>query len=122
MRWTEPSPGGGFGFTTGTPWTDPGEVPSGVSVAAQQADLGSVWHAHRRLIGYATGSQPSTTATSAPERRVRAVLAATRTAGQERVLVLANLGARALDVNLKALGVAPADVSAVHEPSWPSRR
>ncbi len=117
MRWTEPSPGGGFGFTTGTPWTDPGEVPSGVSVAAQQADLGSVWHAHRRLIELRNRLAALDDGDFSPlNAGSRAVLAATRTAGQERVLVLANLGARALDVNLKALGVAPADVSAVHEP------
>lgn len=117
MRWTEPTAGGQFGFTTGAPWTDPGEVPAGVSVEAQQADPGSVWHAYRRLIAL-RGALPALHSGDFTllDAGARAVLAAQRSYADERVLLLANLSTRAVPVNLAALGVQPDAVTVVHAP------
>lgn len=117
MRWTEPTEAGDFGFSSGAPWTDPGEVPAGVSVAAQQADPNSVWHAYRRLIAL----RNELPALHSGDFRLldggaRAVLAAQRNADGQRLVVLANLSTRALTVELKALGVQPDEVLAVHAP------
>ena len=117
MRWTEPDQAGRFGFSTGTPWTDPGEVPPGVSVAAQQADPDSVWHAYRRLIALRHALPALRTGDfEVVDAGARAVLAATRTVGGDRVLLLANLGTRAVAIDLASLDVREGTVAAVHAP------
>lgn len=117
MRWTEPDDSGYFGFSTTVPWTDSGELPEGVSVEAQRADDDSVWHAYRRLINL-RNTLPAIDVGSFEllDAGSRAVLAARRSADGQQVLVLANLGARAVSVDLVALGVAPEDVRAWHRP------
>lgn len=117
LRWTEPDADGGFGFTTGRPWTDPGAVPEGVSVAAQQADPNSVWSAYRRLIRLRS-SLPALDVGSFAllDAGNRSVLAARRTAGGQTAVVLANLGARALTIDLTGLGLEPSAVAEWHSP------
>jgi len=121
MRWTELNADGRFGFTTGSPWTDPGEVPTGVSVASQQADPASIWRAYRRLIAL-RGALPAlrTGGFELLNTGARAVLAGSRSSDGQRVLLLANLGTRAQEVSLGELGLQPSEVRAVHSPLEPA--
>jgi len=124
MRWEPPDAEGRFGFSTVTPWTDPGEALPGVNVAEQRADEASVWHAYRRLIALRNALPALDVGgfellAAGP----RAVLAARRSAEGDapggRVVLLANLGARPASVPLAELGVARTDVAAVHQPLLP---
>lgn len=117
MRWAEPDQAGGFGFSSSAAWTDPGQVPEGVSVEAQQADPGSIWHAYRRLITLRNDQAALDTGDfTVLDGGARAVLAAKRQAADQRVVILANLGTRPVVVNLSEMGVQPSEVAAVHSP------
>ena len=120
MRWTEPTSGGGFGFSSAAAWTDAGDVPAGVSVEAQRTDPHSLWHAYRRLIEL-RNQLPALTAGDFQllDGGSRAVLAARRSVANHGVVILANLSARPLTVDLNGLGVRPEDVEAVHAPLTP---
>ena len=106
MRW---DPGPGRGFTTGKPWTDPGEALAGVSVAEQAGEAGSLLEKYRRLI-HLRNDHP---ALHGGETRVLevadgALLALERDGGGETLFVLANLGARDVEVDGAALPVGAA--------------
>lgn len=117
MRWTELDEGGDFGFSGGQPWTDPGEVPEGISVAAQQADANSVWSTYQRLIRM-RNTMPAldTGSFELLDAGNRGVLAARRAAEGQTVVVLANLGTRAVTVNLSGLGVSGSGIAGWHQP------
>ena len=93
MQW---SAGTGVGFTTGTPWEAPQPDSMTTTVAAQDADPGSLLNLYRRLIHLRKGNEALATgrlmplSTSSPQ-----VAAYLRRAGDRVVLVVANLGARA---------------------------
>ncbi len=102
MRW---QPGRGVGFSTATPWTDPGPDLPGVSVSEQAAEQGSVLEHYRTLIGL-RNEHP---ALHRGDTRVlasgaSALLALERTAGTETLYVLANLGARDLETRALPAG------------------
>lgn len=101
MRW---QPEDGLGFTSGTPWTDPGAGAPGVSVAEQQAAPSSLWWHYRRAISLRR-LHPALDhgETGVLEPGSRAVLAFTRSAADETLLVLANLSTRDLEVDLPEL-------------------
>ncbi len=103
MRWTADATGG---FGAGAPWRPPSTTDPAVSVAAQRADPNSLLHVYRDLIALraevaalrsgsveVVGGLPST------------LLAYWREEGEERVLVLANLGAAAVEIDVAALGL-----------------
>jgi len=98
MRWEAEAADGTFGFSAAQPWTDPGAALTGVSVAEQAADPGSLLNHYRRLLALRNASP----ALRSSEWRVlqtpsRAVLAVERlAAGGERLIVMANLGTRAV--------------------------
>jgi alpha-amylase len=109
MRWRATADGG---FSTAEPWFPPSTDDPAVSVAAQRADPSSVLSAYREAIAL-RAAQP---ALAAGDARVvaglpSAVLAVWRTLPDaEPVLVLANLGARDLEIALADLpldGAAP---------------
>ena len=101
MRW---EPVAGLGFTSGTPWTDPGPGTPGVSVAEQRASPSSLWWHYRRAISLRRLHPALDHGTTAVvDAGSRPVLAFTRTAGAERLLVLANLSNRELEVDIAEL-------------------
>lgn len=109
MRWTADADGG---FSAGAAWIAPSTVDPAVSVAAQRGDPGSVLEAYREAIA-ARAAWP---ALARGDARVvdglpSALLGVWRTApGATPVLVLANLGARDLEVaraDVPLDGVAP---------------
>jgi glycosidase len=103
MRWTATADGG---FSTAEPWFPPSTDDPAVSVAAQRDAPDSVWSAYREAIAL----RAAWPALADGDARVvdglpSALLAVWRTAPDEApVLVLANLGARELEV-------APADLA-----------
>ena len=108
MPW-EPVPG--LGFTTGEPWTDPGEAAPGVTVAEQRRDPTSLWWCYRRMIALRrTHPALYRGATRVLDAGQRAVLALERDAGDERLFVVANLGARDLAVELPDVPEGAVDV------------
>ncbi|HZW28718.1 MAG TPA: alpha-amylase family glycosyl hydrolase [Trueperaceae bacterium] len=101
MPW---EPGEGRGFTTGVPWTDPGEPVPGVTVAEQRADPDSLWWHYRRMIALRrTHPALYRGATRVLDSGERAVLALERDAGDELLYVVANLSAR--DVAVRPAGL-----------------
>ena len=87
----------GLGFTTGTAWESAQPDSQRTNVAAQEAEAGSLLHVYRRLIhlrkendALATGKLVALQSGSAQ------VVAYLRRAGDHAVLVVANLGARAV--------------------------
>jgi alpha-amylase len=97
-EWTTPYPwtgaAPGFGFTTGTPWQAFSSGAETANLASESADLTSVWSAYRDLVELRT-LQPALRAGSftrlqASDPHVAAWL---RVLGDQRVLVLHNLGA-----------------------------
>jgi glycosidase len=115
MRWTATADGG---FSSGTPWIAPSTDDVAVSVQAQRADPGSVLAAYREAIAL-RGAWPALAAGDAQvvAGLPGAVLAVWRTLpGAEPVLVVANLGARDLEVALADVplaGVAPSALRAL---------
>lgn len=103
MAWER---GPGLGFTTGVPWTDPGEPPPGATVAEQRASPGSLWWHYRRMIAFRR-IHPALYRgrTRVLESGERAVLALERDAGDEVLYVLANLSAR--DAHVSPTGLPP---------------
>ena len=106
MRWAATEEGG---FTTGTPWFAPSTTDPAISVAAQASDPDSVLEAYRAAIAL-RAEHPALAHGDA--RVVRglpsALLAVWRTlAGEDPVLVLANLGNRDLEVAVADLGSPP---------------
>lgn len=115
MRWTATADGG---FSVAAPWIVPSTDDPAVSVQAQRADPGSVLAAYREAIAL----RAAWPALAAGDAQVvaglpSAVLAVWRTLpGAEPVLVLANLGARDVEVDLADLalgGVAPSTLRAL---------
>jgi glycosidase len=91
MQW---APRRGVGFTSGTPWESPQPDSLATNVAVEDSDPGSLLNRYRRLIhlrkqneSLATGKLVPLTATS-PQ-----VATYLRRAGNDAVLVVANLGA-----------------------------
>ena len=92
MAWR---PEGGRGFSDGVPWIAFSSDDPAISVDVQRADPASLWNAYRELIALRR-AQPAlrdgTTTLLAPE--AGPLLAFTREADGERLLVVANLAAR----------------------------
>lgn len=83
----------GGGFTTGTPWEPPQDDWRTPTVAAQQADPASLWHEYQRLIALRTANPALNSGGYAPLKASDVnVIAFTRTAPRQHLLVLANLG------------------------------
>ncbi|HEX7002202.1 MAG TPA: DUF3459 domain-containing protein, partial [Trueperaceae bacterium] len=102
MRWES---GPGVGFSTAMPWTDTGPDLPGVSVHEQATDEDSVLNHYRAL----TGLRNEHPALHRGDTRVlstgsSALLALERTAGDETLYVLANLGARDLETEVLPAG------------------
>jgi glycosidase len=100
MRWEAVDADGLFGFSTAQPWTDPGRGIPGVSVAEQDADPASLLNHYRHLAALRNSHEALRSGdwSVVPTGSSRAVLALVRTApGGERLLVLANLSARAAE-------------------------
>jgi glycosidase len=93
MQW---SAGTGVGFTTGTPWEAPQPDSMTTTVAAQDADPGSLLNLYRRLIHLRKGNEALATGRLVPLSTSSSQVAAyLRRAGDRVVLVVANLGAAA---------------------------
>ena len=109
MRW---EPGPGVGFTSGAPWTDPGDGTPGVSVAEQLAAPSSLWWHYRRAISLRR-LHPALDhgETIVIEDVPRNVLAMLRSAEGETLLVLANLATRDTDVTLPEIAAASGEVT-----------
>jgi alpha-amylase len=93
MRWDASGPGAGF--TTGTPWEAFGDDPPGTDVATQSADPESLLSTYRDVIAL-RAANPALAAGEllpvvADEPSVAAFLRPAPSAGQESILVLANL-------------------------------
>ena len=104
MRWTADERGG---FGPGVPWREPSTDEPRVSVAAQRHDPDSLLHTYARMIAL----RAATPALSAGRARVvpglpSSLLAFWREHEAGAVLVVANLGAAAAEVELAALGLA----------------
>jgi len=104
MRWRD-GPGGGF--TDGVPWALFSSEEPGISVEAQRADPESLWWHYRRLIALRR-LHPALDhgSTEVLEAGSRGVLALRRSADDDRLVVLANLGARPVDIDGAAVGIA----------------
>jgi alpha-glucosidase len=96
MQWTADALGG---FTTGTPWL-PLNDPERTNVAAQRADSGSLLALYRRLIDLRrrTPALRDGSLDLLPELPPQ-VLGFVRSAGSERILVVANMGDRSVTVD-----------------------
>lgn len=107
MRWDAQAPG--YGFTDGDPWTPSGDAIAGVSVAEQLADPVSLLWTYRRLIAlrrlHPALYGPHAEAVSVEPR---SLLVVRRDGGGETLFVVANLAARAAELDLTALGVSAA--------------
>lgn len=90
MHWT---PGPNKGFTTGTPWWPMTDEADGIDVATQSADPGSLLNLYRKLVPL---RKQHLALRRGDQRRVdvkggKGVVAFVRSAGDERVLVVANV-------------------------------
>jgi len=93
MQW---KPGPGMGFTSGTPWESPQPDSETTTVAAQDADPGSLLNRYRRLIHLRKANEALATGRLVPLSTGSPSIAAyLRHAGDRTVLVVANLGAQA---------------------------
>ena len=107
MQWDASEAGG---FTSGRPWLPVVDAPAR-NVAAQRDDPSSLLSLYRRLIAARRGSA----ALARGEHRssfgvAPDVLAWTRSAGEERVLVLLNVGDTERTCSLAAVGASEGDV------------
>jgi glycosidase len=94
MQWTS---GPGVGFTTGTPWEEPQPDAGTVNVAAQEADSGSLLNLYRRLIHLRAANDALAAGRLVQLTSARPqVVAYLRRAEGRAVLVVMNLGDRAL--------------------------
>ncbi len=100
MQW-DGSPSGGF--TTGTPWLPPVD-PLTRNVAAQQADPTSLLAWYRRLLGLRRSSAALRHGSLTLHDLHPQVLAFTRRTGDERLLVLANLGDQPASIEVREFG------------------
>ena len=103
MRW---SAAAGAGFSATTPWYPFSSDDDAITVAAQRADPASLLTWYRQLIALRT----TTPALAGPTLALvpdlpSALLAYWRGVGDERVLVIANLGARAVTLDAAAFGL-----------------
>src|SRR5205807_560541 len=88
MQWNA---GPGAGFTTGSPWLPISETTDRVSVAAEDADPGSLLNLYRRLIWLRRGSEALQVGSYAGlDVEDPRVFAFERRVGDERVLVALN--------------------------------
>lgn len=93
MQWR---PGTGVGFTSGKAFESPQPDSQTITVEAQEADPGSLLNLYRRLIHLRGANQALATGRlEALQANNPAVSAYVRRAGDEAVLVVANLGASA---------------------------
>jgi alpha-glucosidase len=120
MQWR---PGPGAGFTTGTPWLRLAPDADSRNVARQVVDPDSVLSAYRRLLAFRRTSPALRTGgmrridSGAPD-----VLAWTRGAGDDELLVLVNFvpDGRRVDLGAGAPGVWQAIVGSHREPAAPA--
>lgn len=105
LRTPMPWDGGTFaGFSSVRPWKAPAPGHAARSVAAQQADAGSLLHWYRTLIHTRTRSPALRSGgTRLLEMAPQGVIAILREAPGERVLVLVNCAAKPADVDLGAV-------------------
>jgi glycosidase len=90
MAWTTEQPG--RGFTAGEPWEPFDDNAADATVATQLADPGSLWSHYRGLIRLRNEHEAMRTgAMTLIDTRSDAVLAFTRSAPEERLLVLVNV-------------------------------
>ena len=89
--WTATAPG--FGFTTGTPWEPFAEGAATANLATESQDLTSIWSTYRDLVQLRT-QQPALRAGDFVRLRSsnRQVAAWLRVFGDQRILVMHNLG------------------------------
>ncbi len=105
MRWSADEDGG---FSSATPWRAPSSTEPAVSVAAQRADPDSLLHWYRRLVALRSASSALTGGRlELVDGLGAAQLAFWRVRDEDRVLVIANLGAAAVELDPFALGLAP---------------
>jgi glycosidase len=108
MQW---SPGPGLGFTSGTPWERPQANWLTTTVAAQDADPGSLLNLYRRLIHLRRDHEALATGSLVPLSAGSGHVAAyLRRSGEHAVLVVANLGdeaAAAVAISSAAGALAP---------------
>jgi len=90
MPWDGAAPN--LGFTTGTPWLPPGPAHAGLSVAAQEADPGSVLAYARALLGRRRGSAALRLGSLELIETPLPVIAFLREAGGEKLLCAFNPG------------------------------
>ena len=94
MQWR---PGPGVGFTSGTAFERPQPDSQTITVEAQQADPGSLLNLYRRLIHLRGANQALATGRLEPLQANNPIVSAyIRRAGDDAVLVVANLGASAV--------------------------
>jgi alpha-glucosidase len=101
MQWTS---GPGAGFTTGRPWIRLAPDAETRNVAAHAADPDSIYAAYRRLLAYRAGSDALR---RGPMERLASgdpdVLAWTRGAGDDRLLVLVSFVGEARRIDVRGL-------------------
>jgi alpha-amylase len=106
LRWDASAPGAGF--TGGTPWQALSFDPEGTDIATEGADADSLLSAYRLLTRLRTGSvalrQGELIPVTAEDRHVAAFL---RSAVDEAVLVVANLGSEAVSAPVLDLEAGP---------------
>jgi alpha-amylase len=94
MQWT---PRQGAGFTSGTPWESLQSDTLSANVAVEETNPGSLLHLYRRLMHLRKRSQALATGTLVPlSASSPAVVGYLRRAGAHAVLVVANVGSRAV--------------------------
>ena len=94
--WTAEGPG--FGFTTGTPWEPFSDGAETANLATERADPASTWSTYRDLVQLRVQHQALRAGeyvrVKASDRHVAAWI---RTFGEERLLVVHNLGDQPLE-------------------------
>jgi alpha-amylase len=103
MRWSAEA---GGGFSTATPWRAPSTADPGVSVAAQRGDADSLltWYQHLIALRRASPALRSGSLTLVPDLPA-SLLAFWRHHPDERLLVVANLAAGAVEIPASTLGL-----------------
>lgn len=106
MRWTPEAPGAGF--SAGEPWQPFSTDDPAITVAAQEADPGSLLNHYRRLIALRHENPQFEDAALELLETEGPLLAFARREGDWRALVLANFGTEALTLELSGFGAATA--------------
>lgn len=101
MRWTAEAPNAGFG---GEPWQPFSTDDPAITVAAQEADPGSLLNTYRRLIALRHDNPQFEDAALELLESEGPLLAFARREGDWRTLVLANFGAAGLTLELSEFG------------------